>query len=175
MPSSTLSALRQFPQQLEDFFKLVPPTHVRWAPVTWDGMPSETFTAIEQLCHVRDIEIAGYHRRFRRLLEEENPFLESIDGYALVTQRRYADADPVAVLSAIRAAREQTLELLEGLDESQFKRRGTYEDYGQVTVTAMTHILCSHDQQHLAGMQWLLARIASDAALTGNTANGSAQ
>src|SRR5207247_300245 len=117
-----LSALRQFPQLLEDFFNMIPPTHARWAPVTWDGMPSENFTAIEQLCHVRDIEIDGYHRRFRRLLEEQNPFLESIDGYALVSQRCYADADPAAVLSAVRAARKQTLELLEGLDASQLKR-----------------------------------------------------
>jgi hypothetical protein len=169
MPANTLSALRHFPQQLQDFFALVPHTHVQWIPATWEGMPSETFSALEQICHVRDIEIDGYHHRFRRLLTEQNPFLESIDGYALVSRRRYAEADPVAVFAAIRTARERTLALLEGLDENQLKRGGIYEEYGQVTVKSMMHILCSHDQQHLAGMQWLLARIESDVAFAGNT------
>lgn len=164
MPANILSTLRQFPQQLEEFFDLVRHTHVQWIPATWEGMPSETFSALEQICHVRDIEIDGYLRRFRRLLDEENPFLESIDGYALVSPRRYAEADPVEVFAAIRTAREQTLALLDGLDEYQLKRSGTYEDYGQVTVKSMMHILCSHDQQHLAGMQWLLGRIESDLA-----------
>jgi hypothetical protein len=30
-----------------------------------------------------------------------------------------------------------------------------------VTVRGLVHNLCSHDQQHLAGLQWLLARIAA--------------
>jgi hypothetical protein len=35
-------------------------------------VPSEPLTAIEQVCHVRDIEIDGYHRRFHRALDEVN-------------------------------------------------------------------------------------------------------
>jgi hypothetical protein len=102
-------------------------------PPSWEGIPSEHLTPIEQLCHVRDIEIEGYQKRFHRTLTESNPQLESLDTDGLAQTRSYATADDREVLAAFRAARAQTLDLV--------------------------HYLCSHDQQHLAGLQWLLGQI----------------
>ncbi|HKX28833.1 MAG TPA: DinB family protein, partial [Blastocatellia bacterium] len=73
----TISALSSFPDQLERLFQVVPESHLHWTPASWEGIPSETLTVIEQICHVRDIEIEGYQVRFRRLLEESNPALVS--------------------------------------------------------------------------------------------------
>ena len=53
----------------------------------------------------------------------------------------------------------QTLALLRGVDQSQWQRRAEFEGYGPVTLRALVHYLCSHDQQHLAGLQWLLGKI----------------
>ena len=159
----TFSALKSFPGQLEQLFGEVPSDYRHWAPETWDGIPSESFTAIEQICHVRDIEVEGYHVRFRRMLEEDDPALVSLDGYALAEQRRYAEADPADVFASIHAARERTLELIQSLTESQLRRTGLFAEYGRITVKGLIHYLCSHDQQHLAGMQWLLGRIESQA------------
>jgi hypothetical protein len=39
-----------------------------------------------------------------------------------------------------------------------------FEGYGETTLRGLVHYLCSHDQQHLAGMQWLLGRIAAQRA-----------
>ncbi len=122
-------------------------------------MPSESLTVLEQLCHVRDIEIDGYQLRFRRLLNEVNPLLAAIDGYALVRQRGYAQADAAEALATFRAARLETLELLRGLGEEQLQRQGIFEDYGPVTLAGLVHYLCSHDQQHLSGLQWLLGKM----------------
>ena len=155
----TLAAMAAFPDRLEQFFEAVPAHRVRWAPASWEGVPSESLTVLEQLCHVRDIEIDGYQLRFRRLLNELNPLLVAIDGYPLVRQRGYAQADAAEVLAAFRAARLQTLELLRGLGEEQLQRQGIFEDYGPVTVTGLVHYLCSHDQQHLSGLQWLLGKM----------------
>jgi hypothetical protein len=161
--TSTLSALESFPEQFEQFFLAVPKSHWAWAPDSWEGIPSESFTAIEQICHVRDIEINGYHTRFRRLLDEIDPTLDSIDGYALVKERHYADSDPAIVFDEIRAARRQTLRLIQGLTSEQLTRTGYFEGYGWLTVTGLVHYLCSHDQQHLSGLQWLLGKIESNA------------
>ena len=49
------------------------------------------------------------------------------------------------------------------LTPEQLSRTGEFEGYGSLTVRGLVHYLCSHDQQHLAGMQWLLGKI--DAAL----------
>lgn len=102
--TATLAALRAFPDQLEAHFTLFPQSHRHWAPASWEGVPSEALTAIEQLCHVRDIEIEGYQRRIERTLAERNPFLPSMDTDALARDRRYAIADPGEVLTSFREA-----------------------------------------------------------------------
>ena len=155
----TLDALAAFPAELEKHYAAFPPEYVHWAPPSWDGVPSEAFTAIEQVCHVRDIEIEGYQVRFRRTLDEDAPSLPSIDSEALAQQRDYAHGDTRRVFAEIRAARLQTLALLGGLDEAQLRRPAEFEGYGRVTLRGLVHYLCSHDQQHLSGLQWLLGKI----------------
>ena len=122
-------------------------------------MPSEPFTALEQICHVRDIEIEGYQVRFRRTLDESAPVLASIDSLAVAQQRAYADELPGEVLARFRTARAQTLQLLAGVSAAQWSRTASFEGYGPVTLRGLVHYLCSHDQQHLAGLQWLLGKI----------------
>jgi hypothetical protein len=154
----TLDALRAFPAQLEAHFAAFPEALRHWAPPSWEGVPSEAFTAIEQVCHVRDIELEGYHLRIRRTLAEDNPLLASLDSERLARERNYGASDPAAALAAFRAARETTLLLLAGLAPTQLERRATFEGYGAVTLRGLVHYLCSHDQQHLAGLQWLLGQ-----------------
>jgi hypothetical protein len=64
------------------------------------------------------------------------------------------------VLEDFRQARAQTVALISGLSPGQLARTAVFEGYGQVTVRSLVHYLCSHDQQHLAGLQWLLGKIA---------------
>ena len=89
----TFAALEAFPRELEKHYGAFPARFVHWAPASWEGVPSEQFTAIEQVCHVRDIEIEGYQVRFRRTLEEASPFLPSIDSETIAKlegEGRYA-------------------------------------------------------------------------------------
>jgi hypothetical protein len=86
MHAITLSTLAAFPPEFR-----------HWAPPSWDGVPSEPLTALEQLCHVRDIEIDGYQVRIRRTLAETEPLLASIDTDALVRERAYARDEPARV------------------------------------------------------------------------------
>jgi hypothetical protein len=157
----TLQALQSFPQQLRFHYEAIPVAFKHWAPRSWDGVPSEALTAIEQVCHVRDIEIEGYQVRFRRTLAEERPKLDAIDTERLARERNYGGTDFEVAFAAFRAAREETLSLLKGLSESDFKRSAVFEGYGEVTVRSLVHYLCSHDQQHLSGLQWLMGKIES--------------
>ena len=161
MHSITFTALEAFPRELAQHYAAFPAQFVAWAPPSWDGVPSEPFTAIEQVCHVRDIEIEGYQLRFRRTLEEHSPLLPSIDSEAVAKARDYGNADVATVFAEFRAARADTLRLLRGLDDSQWARPAVFEGYGPVTLRGLVHYLCSHDQQHLSGLQWLLGKIDS--------------
>jgi hypothetical protein len=155
----TLTALRTFPLQLEEHFAAFPAEFKNWAPPSWEGVPSEPLTAIEQICHVRDIEIDGYHIRLRRTLTESRPILVSIDTEALAKERAYGNSDAAAALAAFREARRQTLAIIDGLVPEQFDRTAVFEGYGPLSLRSLVHYLCSHDQQHLAGQQWLLGKI----------------
>ena len=79
----------------------IPADSRNWKPDSWEGIPSEPFSAIEQICHVRDIEVDGYHERFRRALQETNPTLENVDGETLAVERAYAAAEPAESLCRI--------------------------------------------------------------------------
>jgi hypothetical protein len=160
MDPVTLAALADFPGRLEAYYSVIPNQYKNWRPASWEGIPSEPFTPIEQVCHVKDIEIDGYHLRFRRMLEESNPLLDSLDGEALARERSYSTADTGVVFEQLREARAKTLELVGKLTAQQFLRAAEFEGH-RVTLRGLVHNLCSHDQQHLAGMQWLLARLAA--------------
>ncbi|KQW58287.1 DinB family protein [Variovorax sp. Varisp85] len=159
MNPTTLSALAAFPSQLEAHYAAIPTAFRHWAPPSWEGVPSEAFTAIEQLCHVRDIEIEGYHVRFRRTLQETHPTLASIDSEPLAIARAYGTADAAKVLADFRMARVQTMEIISSLSDAQLARTAVFEGYGPLTMRSLIHYLCSHDQQHLAGLQWLAGKI----------------
>ncbi|NLR74053.1 DinB family protein [Leeia aquatica] len=164
MYPAMLDMLRAFPADLEACYALFPPHLVNWKPSSWEGIPSESLSAIEQICHVWDIEKDGYHVRFQRVLSEDNPTLVSLDTDALVISGQYSQANANDVLAAFKSARLHTLDLLSNLTETQLRRSADFPGYGKVTMHGLIHFLCSHDQQHLAGLHWLLGKIHSSAA-----------
>jgi hypothetical protein len=149
------------PDSLEGLFRSFPEGSALWKPASWEGIPGEAFAALEQICHVRDIEIDGYHVRIRRLLAERQPLLVSLDGFAFAAERRYAEADASEALASFRAARGETVALLGTVSEEQLQRRGEFERVGPVTLAGVVHLLCTHDHQHLACLHWLLAKLTS--------------
>lgn len=162
MDKTTLAALAAFPAQLETHYAAIPADVAHWKPGSWEGIPSEHLGPLEQLCHLRDVEVEGYQVRFRRTLAEADPLLPALDTDALVRERAYAAQQADEVLAAFRAARAETLRSLAELRPEQLARPARFEGYGPVTLRALVHYLCSHDQQHLAGLQWLLGKIASE-------------
>ena len=159
MNATTLSALKAFPDQLEAHYAAIPAGFANWAPASWEGVPSERLTAIEQVCHVRDIEVDGYHVRIRRTLDEQHPVLASIDTDGLAVQRGYAASNAEDALAAFRIARARTMAILAGRSAEQLGRTAEFDGYGPLTLRSLVHYLCSHDQQHLAGLQWLMGKI----------------
>ena len=103
------------PSQLRRAVQLVPVDHLGWRPGSWGGAPGETFSAIEHVCHLRDIEQDGYQVRIRRMLEESNPSLLSLDGYEMARQRGYQSAGLEEALSGFGEARAATLARLQRL------------------------------------------------------------
>lgn len=163
--SITLEALAAFPAHLEAHCAAIPDEFRHWVPPAWDGIPCEKLTAFDQICHVRDIEVLGYLPRLRRVLTESNPVLEPLDTYTLRRDRSQTSQTAEAVLAEFREARSHTIALLESLSADQLQRTASLAGHGVLSLQSLVHHFCSHDQQHLAGLQWLLGAIEAKRAL----------
>ena len=69
------------------------------------------------------------------------------------------------MLAEFKNARARMLSMIETLSPQHLARRAEFEGYGTTTLKGLIHYLCSHDQQHLAGLQWLLGKIEATRAL----------
>lgn len=162
LPSDLLTDLEDMPRELERALRLIPRERLGWTPESWGGSPAENFSALGHVCHLRDIERYGYQVRIRRMLDETKPSLVSLDGYEMARERRYDTADLAEALAAFGTARATTVEGLRGVTKAQLARTGDFAEYGRLSLRALIHYLRSHDQQHLAGIQFLAGKIASD-------------
>ena len=70
-------------------------------------------------------------------------------------------ASVVAVLADFAIARARTVKMLSQARATDLARPADFEGYGPTTLRGLVHLLCSHDQQHLAGLHWLLGRMAA--------------
>ena len=96
------------------------------------------------------------------MIEEERPSLVSIDGYELARERRYDEADLGGRARRLpRGARPHARHAARARRTPSSTRAGEFAEYGVLTLRALLHYLRSHDQQHLAGLHWLLGRVAS--------------
>lgn len=157
----TIDALADFPGQLKRFFDSFPSDRRNWAPPSWQGIPSESLTAIEQISHVLDVEIEGYKTRFERIRSEAAPVLPDLPGEQMAADRNYAGRDANTVLSRFAIARSETIGTIRGFRQEELDRIGIFEGT-RTTLAGMVHFLCSHDHQHLSGLQWLLAKLEQE-------------
>ena len=111
------------------------------------------FSAIENVCHLRDIEIEGYTSRINRILDETRPFLPDIDGGRLAIERNYKDQNPDVALQAFAEARKQNIKTLSGLANEQLDREGTLEGVGIVTLGKLLLMMREHDEGHIRDLR----------------------
>lgn len=111
---------------------------------------SDEFSVIENICHLRDIEIEGYGVRISRILKESVPALPDIDGGQLAVERDYNQQPVSLALEEFRRARLTNVELLSGLDEEQLNRAGMLEDVGTISLQQLLEMMREHDESHFA-------------------------
>jgi DinB superfamily len=154
---TTIDALASFPEKVGNLFGCFTRELAVWTPSSWDGIPSEKLTAVEQICHIRDIEIEGYRVRFDRARFEVRPVLADMPGETMALERNYSAQDPIAALGDFTTARAMTVDTMRNFSDEDLARIAIFEGR-PTTVAGLIHFLGSHDYQHLAGLQWLLAR-----------------
>lgn len=119
---------------------------------------TEEFSALENICHLRDIEIEGYEVRIVRILEESNPSLPDIDGVRLAIERDYNNQDSQSALKDFADARHRNIQRLKNLSPEQLELTGTLEGVGIVTLARLVEMMREHDEDHIRDLNIIQRR-----------------
>lgn len=147
--TSLLVFLGDAPGKLVTLISDLSDTELRWKH------SSEEFSALENICHLRDLELQGYAPRIRRMLDETNPVLPDFDGARVAAESSYNDEAPGKALEAFRKARQENVEKLTGLTPKQLVREGTLEGVGTITLKQLAEKMFEHDEAHLEDLRVL--------------------
>jgi len=104
------------------------------------------WTSREIVHHLADSEMTSAIR-LRRLIAEDNPVIVGYDQEQFARVLKY-DRPIAASLSAFKAARETTTEILELLTEAEWARTGTHSESGAYSVSMWLEIYAAHAHGH---------------------------
>jgi hypothetical protein len=158
MTHSELEELARFleesPAKIQSLAEGLNETESRWKPD-----PNE-FSVVENVCHLRDIEVDGYAARIQKILREDEPFLPDLNGARLAVERLYNEQELAAALDAFKSARRSNVLAVRELSSRQLERRGVFENTGAITLSGLLELMREHDMAHLDELKGLRERLA---------------
>ena len=86
--------------------------------------------------------------RISRILAEENPALANFDGETLARERVYQDRDVDRGIALFARTRAANLAMLRRVEGPQWKRSGSQEGIGCVTLADIPRMMAEHDRSH---------------------------
>jgi hypothetical protein len=128
------------------------------AEIRWKNSEAE-FSALENLCHLRDLELQGYQPRIERILSEVDPVLADFDGARVAAESNYNSEPSDLALRAFSDAREENVRSMSGVTEEQLKREGLLEGVGRITLKQLVEKMLEHDEGHLEDLRVLQQRL----------------
>lgn len=127
-------------------------------------LPEHGFSLVEHVCHLRDLEIEAFGVRVRRVLKEDLPLLESVDGTALAAERSYRSESAEDAFDRFSKARRRLVGGLRRLTNDQRRRIGVRDGIKRMTVDDLAWEIDDHDQTHILEMDELLLALSDSTA-----------
>ncbi|HEV7475362.1 MAG TPA: DinB family protein [Pyrinomonadaceae bacterium] len=149
----TLEALLDFldetPNKFAGSISRLSPTETRWKN------SDAEFSVLENLCHLRDLELQGYTLRIERILSETEPILADFDGARVAAESDYNSEPADLALAAFASTRRENVRILRSLSADQLEREGLLEGLGKVTLRQIAEKMREHDEGHLEDLRVL--------------------
>ena len=143
-----LSRLQETPKAVAALFRGASEAVVRRKPAP------ETWSMLEVLCHLRDVEQL-FVERYGKIANRDRPQLRMIDQDALAAKLRYNEDDPAVALREFQAFRAETVALLSALAQQSWERVGLHPKRGDYSIAANAVMHVAHDANHLARLRAL--------------------
>jgi FMN phosphatase YigB (HAD superfamily) len=124
----------------------------------WTRCPrAGEWSAVEIICHLRDVEIEVNQPRIEAVLNQGNPFVHAADPDAWAQTRAYALQDPLEALRTFTLARKETIARLQALEPGDWLRPARHALIGPTTLSEIAAIATDHDLLHLAQLRACLS------------------
>lgn len=146
--------LAETPARLRQLVGDLSESDARWKPA------AQEFSALEQVCHLNDLEREGYAVRIQKLIHEEQPLLPDFDGGKIAAERDYNQRQLAAMLAAFSDSRESNLHAIRPLSAGELQRGGTLEGVGPITLLTLLVKMREHDDGHLQDLLTLRAQLS---------------
>jgi hypothetical protein len=114
--------------------------------------PPDEWSVSEIAAHLVDAEQAWLQRRIRLMAEQDHPRLPY---YPDLDYTRPGLPESLEEFAGLRQA---NVAYLEALPPPDWRRRGTHERWGEITITWAVRHIAAHDAEHLAQLSRVLAR-----------------
>ena len=148
-----LAELEAMPDFLADRFADVPVSGLTTAG------PDDTFSPLEHVWHLADLERDGFALRIERLKAGGHPQLPDFDGGAVAEAGNYKARSLDEGIAAFRAARRDNVAALRDLPAAHWLNTGEQEGVGSVTLCDIPAMMAEHDAIHRDEIgRWLSAR-----------------
>jgi uncharacterized damage-inducible protein DinB len=108
------------------------------------------------VAHLIDVEEIVFMSRIRRVIEEDRPFIQSIDPPERLEGSGYLAKPLAELLDELAARRERDVAWLRGLDRAALLRVGVHDVAGEVTAGNFLHYWASHDLTHIRQLATML-------------------
>lgn len=111
--------------------------------------PDGSWSILEHMCHLRDIEQEGYRVRIDQMINQTHPFLRDMDGDRLADERGYNDQDFGSALETFISNREINVRAIRDLSPAQLSRQAMFENVGPLNFLELLIKMREHDRGHV--------------------------
>jgi hypothetical protein len=99
--------------------------------------------------HLIDVEGIAFRERIGRILNEDDPFIRSIDPPARLEEGGYVELPLDELIDRLARMRGEDVEWLRSLSLAQLERTGTHDEAGTIGASELVHYWACHDLLHL--------------------------
>ncbi len=142
-----LASLNNMPEYLREIFAGLTPDQARTPG------PDESFSPVEQVWHLADLEREGFGARIQRLLSELDPHLPDFDGTKIAAERSYRSLSLEEGILAFTEARRKNIAALPAIESTMWSRSGVQEGVGNVSLCDIPDFMLQHDSAHKAEIE----------------------
>lgn len=120
---------------------------------------NQSFSPVEQVWHLADLEQQGFGFRIRRLQAGDQPRLPDFDGDLVAREGNYKARSLDAGIAAFRAARADNIAALRSLTPAEWLNSGEQDGVGSVSLCDIPAMMAEHDEGHRMEIaDWLSSR-----------------